>query len=140
MLVTSDSNPAFIIHVIFTIICPFYIPFGLLYYTNKIYITCTITDTCGESGAYMTPEIIILFVVLLLDIPVYYLLLRVVDTVKLGGKWQEALWMSVSTIADTVMIMAGDILNSHQSNGRAHVCLQSIMLLPHSSLEQLIYS
>ncbi|KAK3894585.1 hypothetical protein Pcinc_001659 [Petrolisthes cinctipes] len=93
MLVTSNSNPALIIHIVFTIICPYYIPFGLLYYTNKIYIMCTITNTCGESGDYMTPEIIILFVVLLLDIPFYYLLLRVVDTVKMGGKWQEALWL-----------------------------------------------
>lgn len=113
MLVDSDSNPALIIHIIFTIICPFYIPFGLLYYTNKIYIACTISATCGDTGEYMTPEIIILFVVLLLDIPVYYLLLRVVDTVKLGGKWQEALWMSVSNITDTVIMMAGDTQNSH---------------------------
>lgn len=94
----TESNPALIIHIILSILLPHYIPFGLLYYVNKIYLLCSITNTCDSLTVsdYMTTEIIILFVVVIVDIPLYYILMRLADTMKMGGDWREALWMSVS--------------------------------------------
>ncbi|KAK7074087.1 ABC-2 transporter protein [Halocaridina rubra] len=83
------------IHYVVTILFPHYIPFGLLYYINKIYILCSIKGDCSSltAGDYMTGEIIVMFVMLLIDIPLYYILLRLADTLKLGGSWREALWI-----------------------------------------------
>ena len=92
-----QSNPAQILHIILTIIFPPYIPFGLMYYINKVYIECSIFNKCDTLSAsdYMTTEIIVLFVVTVVSIPIWYLMLRVADSVKLGGSWQSALWMKV---------------------------------------------
>lgn len=91
----SDVNPAQILHIILTIIFPPYIPFGLMYYINKVYLECSIFNTCDNLSAsdYMTTEIIVLFVVTVVSIPTWYLMLRVADSIKLGGSWQSALWM-----------------------------------------------
>lgn len=92
----TENNPAPYIHIILAILLPHYIPFGLLYYVNKIYLLCSITNTCDSITVsdYMTPEITALFVVVIVDIPVCYVLLRLADTVKMGGSWRDALWMS----------------------------------------------
>lgn len=100
----TDNNPALIIHIILAILLPHYIPFGLLYYVNKIYLLCFIENTCDSLTVsnYMTTEIIVLFVVVIVDIPIYYILLRLADTLKMGGNWREAVWMSVSYYILTV--------------------------------------
>lgn len=105
MLVQSNGiNSAQILHIVLTIICPPYIPFGLMYYINKVYIMCSVSSECGNLTVedYMTPEIIVLFVVTIISIPIWYLLLRVADTVKLGGSWRTALWMDVSIFPASV--------------------------------------
>lgn len=102
MLVGSHgTNPAQILHIILDIVFPPYIPFGLMYYINKVYITCSITGTCDNLTAedYMTTEIVVSFVVTVLGGFVWYLMLRVADTIKLGGSWRSALWMKVSTFS-----------------------------------------
>lgn len=96
MLVESSGvNAAQILHIILTITFPPYIPFGLMYYINKVYFLCTARNKCDDLSAndYMTTEIIVLFVVTVVSIPIWYLMLRVADSVKLGGSWQSALWM-----------------------------------------------
>ncbi|XP_047474330.1 phospholipid-transporting ATPase ABCA3-like [Penaeus chinensis] len=98
----TDNNPAPIIHIILAILLPHYIPFGLLYYVNKIYLMCFIQNTCDglTVSDYMTTEIIVLFVVVIVDIPFYYILLRIADTRKMGGNWRDALWMSKRETVD----------------------------------------
>lgn len=67
---SSGTNPAQILHIVLTIICPPYIPFGLMYYINKVCIICSISNTCGglTVNDYMTTEIIVLFVVTIISI------------------------------------------------------------------------
>lgn len=98
--VTDNIQPSLILHIIFAIFLPYYVPFGLLFFINKIYIVCSLSSTCDEltASSYMTTEIIVLFVVILIDIPLYYILLRLADTLKLGGSWRDALWLRVSTL------------------------------------------
>ena len=99
MLVPDNgANIAQILHIILTVIFPPYIPFGLMYYISKVYVLCSITKTCDNLTVsdYMTTEIVVLFVVTVISIPVWYLMLRVADSVKLGGSWRSALWIKVS--------------------------------------------
>lgn len=110
MLVQSSGvNAAQILHIILTIIFPPYIPFGLMYYINKVSFVCSTLNNCDYLSAsdYMTPEIIVLFVVTVVSIPIWYLMLRVADSVKLGGSWQSALWMKVSTFLSLCIMWTG---------------------------------
>lgn len=95
---SENENPAFYTHVALTILIPHYIPFGILYYINRVYLLCSANPTCSvpKASAYLSPEIIIMFIMVLVDIPVYYFLLRLADAVKLGGNWKEAFWMKGS--------------------------------------------
>ncbi|XP_068227005.1 cholesterol transporter ABCA5-like [Palaemon carinicauda] len=92
---SSDENPAFYTHIALTILIPHYIPFGILYYVNRVYIICSADPTCSipEASDYLNTEIIIMFIMILVDIPLYYILLRLADALKLGGNWKEAFWI-----------------------------------------------
>lgn len=93
----EDVDPALILHCIFTIFLPYYIPFGILYYINKVYLMCKVEDTCGTVSftSYMTTELVIVYAMCFVDIILFYLLLRVIDAVKAGGSMYEALYMKV---------------------------------------------
>ncbi|XP_071532999.1 cholesterol transporter ABCA5-like [Panulirus ornatus] len=96
LVVTDDDiHPSLILHIVLAVFVPFYVPFGLLYFINKIFIGFSLNGTCSEltTRCYMTTEIIVLFVIILIDIPLYYILLRLADTLKLGGSWRDALWI-----------------------------------------------
>ncbi|RXG71612.1 ATP-binding cassette sub-family A member 5 [Armadillidium vulgare] len=93
--ILGDPDVAFALHVVFTIFVSYYIPFGALYYVNKVYINHSLandTDSLTMSD-YMTKEIIIMFVVCIVDIFLYYILLRIIYSVKLGGGIKDALWI-----------------------------------------------
>ena len=94
---SNSNNPAFYIHIVLTILVPHYIPFGILYYVNRVYLMCLVDPTCSSPAFsdYMNTEIILMFGMVLVDIPLYYILLRLVDTRKAGGSWREALFMKV---------------------------------------------
>lgn len=99
-LLANNEHVSFILHVVFAVLFPQYIPFGLLFFINIIYIECSLTDSCNNltANSYMTKQIIALFVIVLVDIPLYYILLRLADTLKLGGSWRDALWMNKSKV------------------------------------------
>ncbi|XP_069935833.1 cholesterol transporter ABCA5 isoform X2 [Cherax quadricarinatus] len=99
-LLASDTQVGFILHIVLAILFPQYIPFGLLFFINRVYVLCSLRNSCGQLTAsdYMTPEINSLFVIVLVDIFVYYILLRLADTLKLGGSWREALWMKETNV------------------------------------------
>ncbi|KAB7495543.1 ATP-binding cassette sub-family A member 8-B, partial [Armadillidium nasatum] len=93
--ILGDSDVAFALHVVFTIFVSYYIPFGALYYVNKVYVNHSLandTDNLTMSD-YMTKEIIVMFVVCIVDIFLYYILLRIIYSVKLGGGIKDALWI-----------------------------------------------
>ncbi|XP_042234666.1 cholesterol transporter ABCA5-like [Homarus americanus] len=98
--IDKDNKSSLIVHTVFTVVLPNYIPFGLMYFINKVYIDCSVKGNCGDLtfDNYFTPEIVVLFVVVLIDIPFYYILLRIADTLKFGGSWREALWMKESKV------------------------------------------
>ncbi|XP_076036080.1 cholesterol transporter ABCA5-like isoform X2 [Oratosquilla oratoria] len=92
--VETNSSVPFILHCIFSVLIPFYTPFGILYYIMKIYIKCSlIYGTCEALSFddYMTKEIIVMFVATVLQTPIFYILLRIVDSIKFGGSALDAL-------------------------------------------------
>lgn len=97
-ILVPDSPVSTILHVVFTITMPFYLPFGILYYINKVYLDCSLRNVCDTltSADYMTMEIVLMFVMCILNIFIYYLILRIADTYKTGGSIREALFMKVN--------------------------------------------
>lgn len=98
-LLVVDSNAGTILHIVFTVTLPYYIPFGILYYINKVYLTCTLQNTCDSLvfADYMNLEISIMLLMCIVNTPIYFMVLRVVDARKSGGDLREALFLKVSS-------------------------------------------
>ncbi|CAL4074301.1 unnamed protein product, partial [Meganyctiphanes norvegica] len=114
MIDTNGPEISRIMHICFSFTVPFYIPFGLLYYVNNIYFICSLRDSCNDlvMADYMTTEIVVVFVATCLNIPLYYILLRIADTLKLGGSIRDALWLNELSRAKSESIENGNISNS----------------------------
>lgn len=65
-----------------------YIPYALIYFVDRIYITCRLSSACAELSIfnYLTEEIIVMAIGVLLHIPIWYVGLRIVDVKKSGGR------------------------------------------------------
>lgn len=65
-----------------------YIPYALVYFVDRIYIACNLSSACANLTFfnYMTEEIIVMIVSVILHIPIWSVCLRVVDIKKNGGK------------------------------------------------------
>jgi len=89
----ADTHIPLILHSIFSAVDIFYIPFGIFYYTNKQYITCTVFDTCDLIGFknYLGSEFLVMGLAMLLQIPLFLVILVVVDVIKNGGNSLDAL-------------------------------------------------
>lgn len=76
------------LHYVFSIVNPMYIPYALVYFVDRIYIACNLSSACANLSFinYMTEEIIVMIVSVILHIPVWSLCLRIVDIKKNGGK------------------------------------------------------
>ena len=108
---TDPWNAGTILHFVFSFILPMYIPFGLLYYINKIYILCSqLGKNCGDLSLddYMTKEIAFMYFVCLFNCVFYYLALRIADAVKLGGSFKDAIWLNVSSFFLLVLTCFND--------------------------------
>ncbi|XP_030747414.1 ATP-binding cassette sub-family A member 5-like [Sitophilus oryzae] len=83
---------AMILHCLFSLTNTMYIPCAILYYIQRVYRLCSINLACDRLNlaSYCTPEIIILLVGMIVNIPLWFMLLRVVDVVKSGGRASDA--------------------------------------------------
>lgn len=68
-----------------------YIPYALVYFVDRIYIACSLTSACASLSFinYMTEEIIVMIISVVLHIPIWSVCLRIVDIKKNGGKITE---------------------------------------------------
>lgn len=70
-----------------------YIPYALLYFVDRIYIACNLSSACANLSFYnyMTEEIIVMIVSVIIHIPIWSLCLRFVDIKKNGGEitWRK---------------------------------------------------
>ncbi|KAL1502488.1 hypothetical protein ABEB36_007623 [Hypothenemus hampei] len=86
------KRAALILHCIFSLTNTMYIPYAILYYIQRVFLLCNINMACDRLtfANYFTCEIGILFVGMLLNIPLWFVLLKVVDIKKSGGKASDA--------------------------------------------------
>ncbi|CAG9814922.1 unnamed protein product [Phaedon cochleariae] len=94
--VVSGGKTAFILHVIFSLFNSLYLPYGIIYYVQKVDVMCKPYFGCTQLtlSHYLTDEIIVMFVSVLLHIPIWYFLLLVIDVKKSGGKLKDIFKMS----------------------------------------------
>ncbi|XP_072383028.1 cholesterol transporter ABCA5-like [Diabrotica undecimpunctata] len=77
-----------ILHYVFTFTDMMYVPYGILYYIQKVSLECKSDAHCTDTtlSSFMIPEIIVLFVTLIIQIPVLFLLMVILDVKKNGGQ------------------------------------------------------
>ncbi|XP_066148886.1 cholesterol transporter ABCA5-like [Euwallacea fornicatus] len=81
-----------ILHCTFSITNTMYIPYAIFYYIQKVYMLCNVNLACDRLtlASYFTFEIGICLFGMLINIPLWFLLLRVVDIMKNGGNVSDA--------------------------------------------------
>ncbi|KAB0791349.1 hypothetical protein PPYR_03149 [Photinus pyralis] len=86
------GKSAYILHIFFSLINTMYIPYGAVYYIQRVYQMCTEYRGCTNISLadYMTHEIIVMIVGIILHLPIWFFVLLVVDIVKNGGKVSDA--------------------------------------------------
>lgn len=74
------------LHYIFSLINPMYIPYAAVYFVDRVYVACRLSSACADLSFenYMTEEVIVMIVGVLLHIPIWLLLLRIVEIKKYG--------------------------------------------------------
>jgi ATP-binding cassette, subfamily A (ABC1), member 5 len=79
------------LHYVFSILNPMYIPYALVYFVDRIYIACNLSSACASLSFvnYMTEEILVMIVSVLIHIPIWFVCLRIVDIKKNGGKMKD---------------------------------------------------
>ncbi|XP_014224369.1 ATP-binding cassette sub-family A member 5-like isoform X2 [Trichogramma pretiosum] len=82
---------AFTLHVIFSLCNTMYVPYAALYYIDRVHLMCSINAACHHLTiwSYMTTEIIVMGVGVVLHCPVLFLVLLLLDTKKNGGNVKD---------------------------------------------------
>lgn len=75
-------------HIIFSLLNTMYIPYAIVYYVQRVYLMCKVNSACTDLtiADYMTDEIIVMVVGMLVHIPFWFFILMVLDIKKSGGK------------------------------------------------------
>lgn len=86
------GKAAFVLHVIFSLLNTMYIPYAIVYYVQRVYIMCKVNIACTELtlGDYVTPEIIVMVIGIIIHIPFWFFMLLVIDIKKSGGRVRDA--------------------------------------------------
>lgn len=88
-----DAKATIALHYVLSILNPMYIPYALIYFVDRIYIACSISNACSHLtiANYMTEEIIVMLASSLLHVPIWSVCLRIADIKKNGGKVRDML-------------------------------------------------
>lgn len=86
------GKAAFVLHVFFSILNTMYIPYAIIYYVQRVYIMCKVNYACTTLSLtdYMTDEIIVMVVGILVNIPFWFFVLKIIDIKKSGGRVSDA--------------------------------------------------
>ncbi|XP_014207034.1 ATP-binding cassette sub-family A member 5-like isoform X2 [Copidosoma floridanum] len=82
---------AFALHVVFSLCNTMYVPYAALYYIDRVHLMCSINTTCHHLSIfdYLTWEIIVMGLGVMLHCPLWFFVLMLLDTKKSGGKVKE---------------------------------------------------
>ncbi|XP_024942835.1 ATP-binding cassette sub-family A member 5 [Cephus cinctus] len=81
------STAAFPLHVVFSLLNTMYIPYAAVYYVDRVHLMCSINTACHHLSMsdYLTTEIILMALGLLVHCPLWFFVLLVLDIKKSGG-------------------------------------------------------
>ncbi|KAI7815451.1 ABC subfamily A member [Rhyzopertha dominica] len=84
------GKAAFALHIIFSLLNTMYIPYAIIYYVQRVYLMCKVNSACSSKSLtladYMTDEIVVMLVGILVHIPFWFFILMIADIKKGGGK------------------------------------------------------
>ncbi|XP_016838488.1 ATP-binding cassette sub-family A member 5 isoform X2 [Nasonia vitripennis] len=82
---------AFALHVVFSLCNTMYVPYAALYYIDRVYLMCTMNATCRHLSIsdYLTSEIIVMALGVMLHCPLWFFVLLLLDTKKSGGNVKD---------------------------------------------------
>ncbi|XP_071448970.1 cholesterol transporter ABCA5-like [Hetaerina americana] len=82
------NSVVFGLHVFLSLVDPMYIPYAIVYFVNRVYVSCEVNAACAalSFSDYATDEILVILVSTIFHAPVCLLLLVVLDVRKGGGR------------------------------------------------------
>ncbi|XP_063368836.1 cholesterol transporter ABCA5-like [Cydia amplana] len=85
---TRGNDVAFWLHLIFSFLNVLYIPYAIIYYVDRVYVTCNLRGLCTTPAlwSYFTAEIWVLIVAMVFHVPVCGAALLAADRLKSGGR------------------------------------------------------
>lgn len=83
-----SSTAAFALHIVFSLINTMYLPYAAIYYVDRVHLMCSINEACHHLTVtdYLTAEIVVMGLGVLLQYPVWFFVLLLLDVKKNGGK------------------------------------------------------
>nr|XP_050848484.1 cholesterol transporter ABCA5-like [Vespula vulgaris]XP_050848485.1 cholesterol transporter ABCA5-like [Vespula vulgaris]XP_050848486.1 cholesterol transporter ABCA5-like [Vespula vulgaris] len=81
------GTAAFALHVVFSLLNTMYVPYAAVYYVDRVHLMCSINAACQHltMSDYLTTEIILMAVGVLLHCPLWFFVLLLLDIKKSGG-------------------------------------------------------
>lgn len=81
------GTAAFALHVVFSLLNTMYVPYAAVYYVDRVHLMCSINAACHHltMSDYLTTEIILMGVGVLLHCPLWFFVLLLLDIKKSGG-------------------------------------------------------
>ncbi|CAG9770151.1 unnamed protein product [Ceutorhynchus assimilis] len=91
-VINTGKTIALAVHMLFSVTNTMYIPYSIVYNIQRVYMLCNVNSACDTLtlASYFTPEIAILLFGMLLNIPFWFVMLKVVDIKKSGGRARDA--------------------------------------------------
>ncbi|XP_059054824.1 cholesterol transporter ABCA5-like [Achroia grisella] len=82
------SDIAFYLHLVFSFLDVMYIPYAIIYYVDRVYLTCNLRGLCPQPALaqYLTAEVVVLVAAMLLHVPLCGAALLAADRLKSGGR------------------------------------------------------
>jgi ATP-binding cassette subfamily A (ABC1) protein 5 len=84
----SGGRAALVLHVVFSLLNTMYLPYAVVYYVDRVHLMCHVNSACTNLtlADYITDEIIVMLVGILLHIPIWFFVLLILDIKKSGGR------------------------------------------------------
>ncbi|KAG8236660.1 hypothetical protein J437_LFUL014508, partial [Ladona fulva] len=89
------NSVVFGLHVFLSLVNPMYVPYAIVYFVNRVYVSCEVNAACGALtfSDFATDEILVLLVSTMFHAPISFLLLVMLDIRKAGGRVSDILKM-----------------------------------------------
>lgn len=102
LVMILGGNVALTLHIICSLLNTMYLPYAIIYYVQRVDLACKSNFGCTELTLenYMTKEIIVIFVGLLLHIPFWFFILLIIDIKKSGGRVKDIFMFRKNVIDD----------------------------------------